>query len=194
MIRSHRTFLALAGLTLAAAAAIAALVLGHSPATAGGGTPRVSVLSSSSAAPRAQVAPRLAASLTALGSDDQLDLGSAREVSSGPGVHVVAAPAEGKVCFIASTEMVATSHCASNATFDGHGVGTTFGSGSDLYAVGLVPDGVSSVRATFGDGSAAAAPVRNNGFAIRVTKPIESAAFDGPAGHASLDLSTPGAK
>jgi len=93
-----------------------------------------------------------------------------------------------------ATAKYPTSHCARNATFDAEGIGDVFGSGSDPYLVGLVPDGVAEARVTYLDGSSRQVAVTSNALGLKLERPVSAVTFDGgPRGAARWDLAQPGA-
>jgi hypothetical protein len=186
----------------------AAVVVG----TSGSGTKAasaqapISVLASGSAAPMATATldPKLLAGMrqrAAAGtpaSQTMIDIDTARQaLAITEGTQVIAGSASGgQVCVMLSTTVdtggpdalpVNVPTCVAADEFQHNGVSETFGSGSDVWVFGLVPDGVDSVTLTFADDSTTAIKVTNNAFALHATKATKALSFTGPAGPVTID-------
>lgn len=194
---------------LAALAAVAAVV-----GTSGSGTRAaassaqapISVLASGSAAPMATatldpgllagIRQRAAAAMPA--NHAAIDIDTARQALAITGdTQVIAGSGSGgQVCAMLTTTVntggpdakpADVPTCVPADEFKSRGVSETFGSGSDVWVFGLVPDGVDSVTLTFADDSTTAIKVTNNAFALHATKPTKALSFTGPAGPVTVE-------
>jgi hypothetical protein len=182
--------------------------------TSGGGTRAaasaaqapISVLASGSAAPMATATldpgllagarRRAAAAMPA--NQAVIDIDTARQaLAITGGTQVIAGSGSGgEVCAMLATTVNAggpnaapadAPTCVPADEFKARGVSATFGSGSDVWVFGLVPDGVDSVTLTFADDSTTAMKVANNAFALHATKATKALSFTGPAGPVTVD-------
>jgi hypothetical protein len=139
---------------------------------------------------------RRAASMPA--NQAMIDIDTARQaLAITEGTQVIAGSGSGaQVCVMLSTTVntggpnvvpADVPTCVAAGEFKTRGVSETFGSGSDVWVFGLVPDGVDSVTLTFADDSTTAIKVTNNAFALHAAKATKALSFTGPAGPVNVD-------
>jgi hypothetical protein len=191
---------------LAAAVGVVSTSGGGTRAAASSAQAPISVLASGSAAPMATATldpgllagarRRAAAAMPA--NQAVIDIDTARQaLAITGGTQVIAGSGSGgQVCVMLATTVNAAGPNAAPADaptcvpadeFKTRGVSETFGSGSDVWVFGLVPDGVESVRLTFADDSATALEVTNNAFALHASKATKAFSFTGPAGPVTVE-------
>jgi len=166
----------------------------------------ISVLASGSTAPMATATldPELLAGVRRRAAEATpatgavIDIETARQALAITGnTQVIAGSGSGgRVCVMLSTTVsvggpnaVPTDvpTCVAADEFNNRGVSETFGSGSDVWVFGLVPDGVDSVTLTYADDSTTALKVTNNAFALHATKATKALSFTGPTGPVTVD-------
>lgn len=205
MKRITRWIIAGAVATGAVAAIIVTTSGGNDRAAASSAQAPISVLASGTTAPMATATldPELLANIRRAAvevpaNQPVLDIDSARQaLAITGGTQVIAGSGSGgQVCAMLSTTVdaggpnaqpAAAPTCVAADEFNSKGVSATFGSGSDVWVFGLVPDGVDSVTLTFTDDSTTPIKVTNNAFAFHSTKPTKALSFTGPAGPVTID-------
>lgn len=206
MKHTSRWIVAGALAALAAAAVVVSTSGSGTRAVASSAQAPISVLASGSTAPMATATldpglvagarRRAAAAMPA--NQAAIDVDTARQaLAVAGGTQVIAGSGSGgQVCVMLATTVnagaadaapVDAPTCVPADEFKARGVSETFGSGSDVWVCGLVPDGVDSVTLTFADDSTAAIKVTNNAFALHATKPTKALSFTGPDGPVTVD-------